>query len=203
MPKQSNILHVRQSLITRTNFNFKLGNMVLPIVTQYKYLGIVITEFIDYNVVAQILADAANGALGSVINKYKKINGFGYYTYTKSVHSAVGPILDYASEMWGYKNFTQIDAVQNKAIRIFLGVHKFVPIAAINGYMGWTSCCVRCKTNIIRFWNRLMCMNNNRLPKIIFNWDYSCRDNTWSSNIKSILMTFIAKTNLFQNHRFL
>ncbi len=79
-----------------------------------------------------------------------------------------------------------LDAVQNKAIRIFLGVHKFVPIAAINGDMGWTSSCVRRKTNIIRFWNRLMCMNNNHLPKIIFNWDYSCRGNTWSSNIKSI-----------------
>ncbi len=96
---KSNILHVRQSQITRTNFNFKLGNMVLPIVTRYKYLGIVITEFIDYNVVAQILADAANRALGSVINKYKQINGFGYYTYTKSFHSVVGPTLDYASEV--------------------------------------------------------------------------------------------------------
>ncbi len=115
------------------------------------------------------MADAANRALGSVINKYKKINSFGYYTYTKSFHSTVGPILDYASEVWGYKNFTQIGTVQNKAIRIFLGVHKFVPIAAINGDVGWTSSCVRRKTNIIRFWNRLMSMNNNRLPKIIFN----------------------------------
>ncbi len=97
--KTSNIVHVRQSLITRTNFNFKLGNMMLPIMTQYKYLGIVITEFIDYNIVVQILADATNRALGSVINKYKKINGFGYYNYTKSFHSAVGPILDYASEV--------------------------------------------------------------------------------------------------------
>ncbi len=85
-----------QSHITRTNFNFKLGNMVLPIVTQYKYIGIVITECIDYNVVTQILADAANRALGSVINKYKQINGFGYY-YTKSFHSEVGPVLHYAS----------------------------------------------------------------------------------------------------------
>ncbi len=97
--KKLNILHVRQYLITRTNFNFKLGNMVLPIVTQYKYLGFVITEFIDYNVVAQILTDAANRALGSVINKYKKINGFGYYTYTKPFHSAVGPIFDYAIKL--------------------------------------------------------------------------------------------------------
>ncbi len=73
--------------------------MVLPIVVQYKYLGIVITQFIDYNV-AQILADAANRALCSVINKHKNINGFGYYTYTNSFYSAVGPILDYANEVW-------------------------------------------------------------------------------------------------------
>ncbi len=88
--------------------------------------------------------------------------------------------------MSGYKKFTQIDAVQNNTIRIFLGLHKFVPVTAINGDMGWTSNCVRHKTIIIRFWNRLMCMNNNRLHKIIFNWDYSCRGKTWSSNIKGI-----------------
>ncbi len=108
----------------------------------------------------------------------KTFNGFGYYTYTKSFYSTVGPILDYVSEVWGYKNFTQIDTVKNNAIRIVLGEHKFVPIAAINGDMGWTSSCVRRKTNVICFWNRLMCMNNNCFSKIIFNWDYSCRGNT-------------------------
>ncbi len=71
--------------------------MVLTIVAQYKYFGVVITEFIDYNVVTQILADAANRALASVINKYQKINSFGYYTYTKPFHSVVGPI--YGSEV--------------------------------------------------------------------------------------------------------
>ena len=106
--------------------------MLLNVVTQYKYLGIVINEFIDYNVIAQILADAANRALGAVIYKYKKINRLEYYRYTKLFQSSVCPILDYASEVWGYKKFPQIDAIQNKAIRIFLGVHKFAPIAAIN-----------------------------------------------------------------------
>ncbi len=136
---------------------------------------------------------------------YQKNYGFGYYTYNKSFHRAVGPILDYACEMWGYKNFTQIDAVQNKGIRIFLGLHKFVPIATINGDMGWSSSCVRHKTNIIRFLNREMCMNNNHLPKIIFNWDYSCRGNTWSSNIKTIFddidcqNEFISKSQVSMN----
>ncbi len=48
-------------------------------------------------------------------------------------------------------------------------------------------------------------MNNNRLPKTIFNWDYSCRGNTWSSNIKSIFddidcqNEFISKSQVSMN----
>ncbi len=87
-------------------------------VVQYKYLGIVINEFNDYNVTAQFLADAANRALGSAINKYKIINDLGYYTYTRLFQSGVCPILYYCSDVWGYKKFSQIDAIQNKAIRI-------------------------------------------------------------------------------------
>ncbi len=50
-----------------------------------------------------------------------------------------------------------------------------------------------------------MYMNNNRLPKIIFNWDYSYRGNTWSSNIKSIFddidcqNEFISKSQVSMN----
>jgi len=158
----------------------------LSTVEQYKYLGIVFNEFIDYNVTAQILADAANRALGSIINKYKSINVLGYYKFIKLFQSGVSPIIDYCSEVWGYKKFPQIDAIQNKAIRIFLGVHKFVSIAAINGDMGWKASFVRHKISMVRFWNRLMSLNDTRLPKVIFNWDSTCRDNTWSSNIQSI-----------------
>ncbi len=124
---------------------------------------------------AQFLADAANKALGSVINKYKSINGLGYYTYTRLFQSGVCPHLDYCSKVWGYTKFPQIDAIQNKAIRICLGVHKFVSIDAINGDMGWTTSCERRKINMVRFWNRLMSLNNTLLPKVILNWDSKCR----------------------------
>ncbi len=46
-----------------------------------------------------------------------------------------------------------------------------------------------------------MCMNNNHLPKIIFNCDYSYRGNIWSSNIKSIFddIDFISKSQVSMN----
>ncbi len=39
---------------------------------------------------------------------------------TKSFHSAVGPILDYASEVWGYKNFTQMQ-FKTRHLKYFWG----------------------------------------------------------------------------------
>ncbi len=65
-------------------------------------------------------SDAANLALGSIINEYKSINGLGYYTYTRLFQSGIFPILDYGSEIWVYKSFNKVDAIQNKAIRIYL-----------------------------------------------------------------------------------
>ncbi len=40
--KTSNILHVRQPHVPRTDYSFKIGHINLSRVEQYKYLGIVI-----------------------------------------------------------------------------------------------------------------------------------------------------------------
>ncbi len=185
--KKSNILHVRQPQTACTKFQFKLGMHVMSIVEQYKYLGIVIDEHVNYDVTVQILANAANRALGAVINKFKCINGLGYYTYSKLFHSCVCPIMDYASEVWGVKQFSQMDAIQNKAMRIYLGVHRFAPNAAISGDMCWTSSEYRRKLNIVRFWNRIVNMSDTRLPFIIYKWDSRCKGNSWSKNLRKIL----------------
>ncbi len=75
-------------------------------------------------------------ALGAIISKYKHINGLGYYTYPKVYNSGIHPILDYCSEVWGFKQFKQIEAIQHKAIHIFLGVHRYAHLLAIDVDMG-------------------------------------------------------------------
>ncbi len=88
--------------------------------------------------------------------KYKHINGLGYYTYTKLSNSGVCPILDNCSEVWGFKPFKQIEAIQHKAVRIFLGVHRYAPLPTIDGDMGWSSCDTIKKVAMFRYWNRLI-----------------------------------------------
>ncbi len=198
--RKSNIVHFRKPSQPRSSFQFVLGNTELNIVEHYKYLGIILNEFLDYDVTAQVLFDAANRALGSVINKYKSINGLGYYTYTRLFQSGLCSILDYGSEISGYKSFNKIDAIQNKTIRIYLGVHRIAPTAAVSGDMGWTHSSVRRKVCMIRFWNRIVSLDNSRLARKRLEWDINCKDNTWSSNIKSLLSS-IDQARVFPNKK--
>ncbi len=120
--RKSNIVHFRNQRAPRSVYNFQLGETVLCTIEQYKYLGLVLNEFLDFNITAQVLSDVANRALGSIINKHKAINGLGYYTYTRLFQSGICPILDYGNEIWGFRTFDKVDSIQNKAIRIYFGV---------------------------------------------------------------------------------
>ncbi len=164
-----------------------MSKTVLCTIEQYKYLGLVLNEFLHFNITAQVLSDAANRALGSIINKYMTINGLGYYTCTRLFQSGVCPTLDYGSEIWGFRHFDQVDSIQNKAIRIYLGVHRFIPTAVINGDMGWTHSSVRRKVCMVCLWNIIINLDPQRLHIKVLEWEIHCNGNTWSSNLKSIL----------------
>ncbi len=61
--RKSNIVHFRKPSQPRLSFKFVLGNTELNIVEQYKYLGIILNEFLDYDVTAQVLPEAAQPSL--------------------------------------------------------------------------------------------------------------------------------------------
>ncbi len=99
-----------------------------------------------------VLANSAGRALGAIYNNYRLNKCFGYNTYIKLYHSGVVPILYYCSSVWGYCNLDKIDTVQNRALRLFLGVHKFVPNLSINSDMEWIPCKIRRHTEKLRMW---------------------------------------------------
>ena len=56
----------------------------------------------------------------------------------------------------------------------------FTPILALNGAMGWTILLHRRWLNIIRLWNRLVDMDDDRLTKKVFVYDFNKNTNsTW------------------------
>jgi len=66
-----------------------------------------------------------------------------------------------------------------------MGVHKYGPTAAVQGDMGWLSLKYRRYIVMLRFWNRLVRLDETRLVKRIFMF-YADSPNNWGDDIRQI-----------------
>ncbi len=91
-------------------------------------------------------------------------------------------------------------AIQFHLCHINLGVHKFAPNLAINGDVGWISSSVRRKSEMLRYWNRLIHMDSKRLTKKVFHWDFNRRrtSGNWNSDIYKVFSS-LNKLDIYEN----
>ena len=183
---KSKIVHYRVKNQRETEYVFKLAGDAVEKVSSYKYLGLMLDYSLDFNVTAKLLGDSGGRALGSMINKFNSNKGLGYKTFTKMYDMMVCPILDYCACIWGFRDFDCVNKIQNRAIRYYLGVHKFAPNVGIIGEMGWVTRDICRKVDMIKFWNRMIQTDDNRLVKRVFNWDRRLCKKNWSSEICNI-----------------
>ena len=98
-------------------------------------------------------------ALGALINKFNIMRDMGFKTYTTLYNTLVCPVINYGAEIWGYKEYTSCENVSNRAMKFYLGVHKYAPNAAVRGECGWIKCKYDRWLIMCRYWNRLVQMN--------------------------------------------
>ena len=82
---KSNIVHFRTPSVPRSDSVFTVGGINLDVVESYKYLGLVLTEFLDYSKTAKAVAKSANRALGLIIAKLKAFGGLPYDVFYKII----------------------------------------------------------------------------------------------------------------------
>lgn len=182
------------------NVTFQINGIKLEQVTHYKYLGVVMDEHLEYDLCVNTLSNAARRALGKIIYKSKSLSGLGYETYTKLYNSMVAPIMDYGCEIWGLISPKQANKVHMMAQRYFLGVHRFAPVAAVTGDMGWTGISDRWKTKMVSFYNRLSNTNQDRLLYKVFLFNNETNnDNNWNKRLQNSLGDFDLEHNFETN----
>ncbi|CAG2209764.1 unnamed protein product [Mytilus edulis] len=202
---KTKIMHIRKASAARCDSEFMLGNTRIDFANKYRYLGLMISEDMDYAVSVKELSTAASRALGSLTSKYLHMGNMDFATYTKIFENTVIPVMDYASGVWGSKRYDVLERLQYRAIRTFLGVGKTSPIPAITGDMGWTSILVNNQCNIVRLWCRLMKLPDFRISRKVFLWDIDLSTrykNTWFNSVKTILNNsgLSALINCTNNH---
>lgn len=195
---KSKCMHFRHGNSQRSEFEFRIGNSALETVDKYKYLGVVFHEKMDISHNCDVLSKAGGRALGSIINRIHGLKEFGFKSYEKLYDSCVTSILDYCASVWGYKNNQKIDNVQNRAMRYFLGVHRFTPVLAMVGDTGWIPSVYRRWQCMLRLWNRLLLMDDDRITKQVFNMDYRKCTHNWSWEVRTI-MNNIGYSDQFRN----
>ena len=112
-------MHFRKQCVPRSNFNFKIGPNSLQYVSQYKYLGIIFNDKMDFSIATETLGKAGGRALGGMISKIHNFKDVAFKTFETLFESCVVPVIDYCAGVWGYKTYHSIESVQNRAIRYF------------------------------------------------------------------------------------
>ena len=119
----------------------------------------------------------------------KQTGGMPFEVYKKLFDSTVWSVISYGAAIWGTKEYSVINTVQNKARRFFLGVGKYSPNTAVNGDMGWVPPHIKQLKTVLSHWFSLNHMGNERVNKQIFQWSQrtSHKHKNWCFQVDTIL----------------
>ena len=80
-------------------------------------------------------------------------------------------------------NYDDIKAVQNRAIRFFLGVGENYPRAALQGEMGWIPASTRLNLQFIAWWLKTNALEEGRTSKSIIDWSMKLAERDQVKNL--------------------
>ena len=150
-------------------------------------MGLLFTPKLVWTSAKIKLAAQAQKAIISIHN-YQR--AFGYLLQGDSFKlfdSMVKPILCYASEIWGYEYCDIIESVHVGYCKRFLGVNNSVNNCMALGECGRMPLSVTYQTNVIKYWCKLIKMQESRYPKQCYEMLKSFDDIgriTWATKVK-------------------
>ena len=159
----------------------------------YKYMGLLFTPMLSWTSAKIKLAAQAQKAIFSIQN-YQRTFGYLQHSETFKLFDAiVKPVLCYASEIWGYEYSDIIESVQAGFCKRFLGINSSTNNCMALGECGRLPLNVTYQTNCIKYWCKLLQMQDSRYPKQPYEMLKSLDDVgriTWATKIKMLLFQY-------------
>ena len=191
---KSNIIVFRNGGYLGARENWVYGNVTMPVVNVYKYLGILFSTRLSFAAACKDLASRAKYALLYVMRTLYTLENNSFSLFIKLFDSQIQPMVQYGAELWGLdKAAIHCEAVHTFALKRFLGVDRRTPNDLVYGetnrYPIYVNSAVRC----IRYWIKLIQMDNIRIPckayNMLYNLDIRGKDN-WVSKVRKCLFEY-------------
>ena len=154
----------------RENLNLQYDGIPLETVNTFTYLGITLSSNGKLSC-SKALEEQAPKALFSLNNLFDKI-ALSISEKIKLFDSMILPILNYASEIWGFHPAPDIERVHLKFLKQILKVKSQTPSAAVYGELGRVPLHVMRKEHILKYWFKVKCSTNTLLQETYLNEVY-------------------------------
>ena len=174
------------------NLEFKLGEYVISICDEFKYLGVIFSKSRSFLKAIKHNVDHAKKAMHLL---YKRIRNLHIPTdlQIEFFNHIIMPILLYGCEVWGFQNIKLIESVQNQFLRSITKLRKSTPLYIIYAELDITPIEIHVKSRMIGFWLSIINSANSKFFKIIYDImlnDASQGQNyKWLNHIRQILIS--------------
>ncbi|KAK6169865.1 hypothetical protein SNE40_020840 [Patella caerulea] len=111
------------------------GDVLLDVVDDYTYLGIVFNYNGSFTETIRMLYVKASNAMFTILKKAKKLH-LDIDTQIQLFNTLVVPIMLYGCEVWGNSDIQLLERLQLQFCKIVLGVKKSTPNAMVYGELG-------------------------------------------------------------------
>ena len=136
------------------NFEFKLDNELLEIVTDYKYLGILFSKNNSFYKTKKHLAEQGARAMYSLLAKSRNMR-LPIDLQLDLFKKLVKPILLYGCEVWGFGNIDVLERVQLKFIKQVLKLKSSTPNYIVYGEVCIYPLYIDIYARMISYWGNL------------------------------------------------
>ena len=188
--QKTQVMIFRNGGIIKKKEKFYLNGVKIEPTTYYKYLGLLFSSSLKWTKARQTLATQAQRGmviLNKMLNKCGHVPASVAFTMFDKM---IVPILTYAAEIWGFEYSKEIEQVHHKFCKRVLGVsNQTCNIAALGELGRYPLYCIYVK-KCLKFWLKLIKMDNTRYPKACYNMLLNLDENgrtNWVTHVKNVL----------------
>jgi len=177
----------------RRNEKWFYRGQQVKVTSYYDYLGLCISCMMNWSKATNNLSMKALKALNVIKLFASKFQCTDVKVLLSLFDKMVLPILMYGAEVWGTEYRKSIERVQIKFCKYVLGVGSRTSDIAVLGECGRCPLFVHYYCKVIKYWTRLLCMNDENISKQCY-WmlkklDENNRHN-WVTDLKGLLFRY-------------
>ena len=155
------------------------GDTELETVSEYKYLGNVLSTKLSSISLQTDIAYRAKAAFMVVLRALRKLSHITPNVFFKLFDAQIQPMLLYGSEVWGIEECQTIEKVHLFALKRFLNVADRTPNIMVYGDTGRFPLYINAHVRSVKYWLKILRMEESRLPRRVYNMMLSLSEHKW------------------------